>query len=91
MHIRRGQFSRAVLDTLRRASDAMTARDIAMQIASDYRIEVTATAAMNRLVAKIRQTLTSHRGALASEKRGDAVLWLAEDDSISASLRPLEG
>jgi hypothetical protein len=74
-HFPRGQFSRTVLDTLRCASDPMTARDIATHIASDYRIDVSATAAMNRLVAKVRQTSTSHRGSLASERRGDAIYW----------------
>jgi hypothetical protein len=37
-HFPRGQFSRTVLDTLRRAEAPMTARDIATQIASDYRL-----------------------------------------------------
>jgi len=36
---------------------------------------VSATIVMNRLVAKVRQALTSHRAALASEKRGDAIYW----------------
>ncbi len=74
-HFRHGQFSRTVLETLRHANEPMTARDIATQIASDYRIDVSATAAMNRLVAKVRQALTSHRGSLASERRGDAIYW----------------
>jgi hypothetical protein len=76
-HFRHGQFSRAVLETLRRADDPMTARDIASQIASDYRFDVSATAAMNRLVAKVRQALTSHRASLASEKRDNAIYWRA--------------
>jgi hypothetical protein len=74
-HFRHGQFSRAVLDTLRRANEPMTARDIATKIASDYRIEVSATAIMNRFVAKVRQALASHRASLASEKRDDATYW----------------
>jgi hypothetical protein len=62
---------------LRRAGDPMTARDIATQIAFDYRIDVSAAAAMNRLVVKVRQALTSHRETLASERRGDAIYWRA--------------
>jgi hypothetical protein len=76
-HFRHGQFCRVVLDMLRRAGDPMTARDIATQIAFDYRIDVSAAAAMNRLVVKVRQALTSHRETLASERRGDAIYWRA--------------
>jgi hypothetical protein len=76
-HFQHGQFSRAVLDTLRLTSEPMTARDIATKIVSDYRIDAATTAVMNRLVAKVRQTLTSHRMSLASENRDDAIYWRA--------------
>jgi hypothetical protein len=76
-HFLRGQFSRAVLDTLRRVGEPMTARDIATQIVSEYRIDATTIATMSKLVAKVRQALASHLGTLARETRGEAVYWRA--------------
>jgi hypothetical protein len=72
--IPRGQCSRAILDMLRSAAEPMTVREIAAQLAADYRIDAAASSAMNALVAKVRNTLTHQRG-LVSELRGAAKVW----------------
>ena len=74
-HFRHGQFSKAVLDTIRRATGPMTVREIASQIVSDFRIEASTTDAMNKMVAKARNVLVAHRGVLECERRGDALYW----------------
>ena len=76
--IPRGQCSRAILDMLRRAAEPMTVREIAAQLAADYRIDVGAKGAMNALVTKVRNTLTHQRG-LVSELRGGAKVWRVKD------------
>ena len=72
--IPRGQCSRAILDMLRRAAEPMTVREIAAQLAEDYRVDASDKDAMHELVAKVRNTLTHQRG-LASELRGGAKAW----------------
>src|SRR5271168_4057718 len=72
---RHGQFSKAVLDTIRRAGVPVTVRDVATQLVSDFRIEAATTNAMNKLVAKTRNVLVAHRSALDNEKRGDTLYW----------------
>lgn len=72
--IPRGQCSRAILDMLRRAAGPMTAREIAAQLAADYRMDAGDAGAMNALVAKVRNTLMHQRG-LVSEPRGDRKAW----------------
>jgi hypothetical protein len=72
--IPRGQCSRAVLDMLRRAAEPMTAREIATQLAADYRMDAGNAGAMNALVAKVRNTLAKQKG-LASATRGDRKAW----------------
>ena len=61
--IPRGQCSRAVLDMLRRADGPMAAREIADQLAVDYRMDASNARAMNALVAKVRNTLAAAEGA----------------------------
>jgi hypothetical protein len=75
--IPRGQCSRAILDMLRHADDAMTAREIATQLAARYQMDASNSGAMNALVAKVRNTLARQKG-LASEVRGDAKAWRVE-------------
>ncbi len=74
---RHGEFSRAILSLLRRSAVPMTVREIAAQIASDYRMDVSSGKAMDAMIAKVRNTLARQKdGTLASEKRADgAVLW----------------
>ena len=72
--IPRGQCSRAILDMLRRAAEPMTVREIAAQLAADYRVDASDKDAMHGLVAKVRNTLAHQRG-LASELRGSAKAW----------------
>jgi len=72
--IPRGQCSRAILDMLRCAESPMTAREIATQLAADYRIDASNARAMNALVAKVRNTAAQQRG-LVSERRGDRKAW----------------
>ncbi|MGA8611097.1 MAG: hypothetical protein WB760_05175 [Xanthobacteraceae bacterium] len=72
--IPRGQCSRAVLDMLRRADGPMAAREIADQLAVDYRMDASNAGAMNALVAKVRNTLARQKG-LVSERRGDRKAW----------------
>lgn len=72
--IPRGQCSRAILDMLRRADQPMTAREIAAQLAADYRIDAGNKGALNALVVKVRNTLLHQKG-LVSELRGDAKAW----------------
>jgi hypothetical protein len=72
--IPRGQCSRAILDLLRHASDPMTAREIAAQLAARYQMDASNTGAMKALVAKVRNTLARQKG-LASEARGYAKGW----------------
>ena len=78
-HFRHGQFSRAVLDTLRRATEPLSVRDIAMRIASEFRADVSTTDAMNKLITKTRGALASKRAGLANERQGDAILWRTAD------------
>ena len=78
-HFRHGQFSRAVLDTLRRATEPLSVRDIAMRIASEFRADVSTTDAMNKLITKTRGALASKRAGLANERRGDTILWRTAD------------
>ena len=71
----RGAASRAILDALRRADAPMTAREIAAQLAACHQLDVSTTQSMNKLVAKVRNTVVRHRdGALMSEKAGDRVV-----------------
>ncbi len=74
---RHGEFSRTTLSLLRRSAAPMTVREIATQIASDYRMDVSTGKAMDAMIAKVRNTLARRKdGTLASEKRADgAVLW----------------
>ena len=72
--IPRGHCSRAVLDTLRRAVDPMSVREIATEIAVRYQIDASDTDAMTALIAKVRNTLGRQKG-LVSEMRGDAKAW----------------
>lgn len=74
-HFRHGQFTRTVLDLLRRASAPMKAGTIAEQIAQDYRLDAGTTEATNKLVSKVRNGLANHKGVLSSERNGEAVLW----------------
>ena len=76
--IPRGQCSRAILDMLRRAAEPMTVREIAAQLAADYRIDAAAAGVMNALVPKVRNTLAHQRG-VASELRGGAKAWRVKD------------
>ena len=76
--IPRGQCSRAILDMLRRAESPMTAREISVQLAADYRIDASNTGAMNALIAKVRNTLLHQKG-LDSDLRGDTKAWRARD------------
>jgi hypothetical protein len=75
--IPRGQCSRAILDMLRQAGGAMTAREIAAQLAARYQMDASNMDAMNALIAKVRNTLARQKG-LASEVRGDAKAWRVE-------------
>jgi hypothetical protein len=63
----------------------MTAREIAAQLAADYRMDASNMDAMNALVAKVRNTLARQKG-LASEVRGDAK-GMAGRDLIDACSR----
>jgi hypothetical protein len=72
--IRRGQCSRAVLDTLRDATTPLTVREIAAHLATRYQLDASNMDAMKALVAKVRNTLARQKG-LASEMRGDAKAW----------------
>ena len=78
-HFRHVQFSRAVLDTLRRATEPLTVQEIATRIASEFRADVSTTDAMNKLITKTRGVLASKRAGLANKRRGDAILWRAAD------------
>jgi hypothetical protein len=75
--IPRGQCSRAILDMLRQAENPMTVREVAAQLAADYRIDATNKGAMHALVAKVRNTLIHQRG-LTSELRGATKAWRAK-------------
>ena len=57
----------------------MTAREIATQIAVDYRMDVSTAKAMDAMLARVRNALARQKdGTLTSEKRADgAVLWRA--------------
>ncbi len=70
-----GQFSRAVLDTLRRAAAPMSCRQIAEQVAAKCGIDASTTHAMNLLTNRVRGTLARKRIGLVSEQRGDTILW----------------
>jgi hypothetical protein len=74
---RHGQFSRSVLDLLRRAPTPMTTREIAQQIARDHRLDVATVPTMNRLVNKVRATLGRIREGIKSDQRGDTTVWRA--------------
>jgi hypothetical protein len=63
--IPRGQCSRAILDMLRHADDAMTSREITTQLAARYQMDASNSGAMNALVAKVRNTLADRRGSQA--------------------------
>jgi hypothetical protein len=76
--IPRGQCSRAVLDMLRRADQPMTVREIAAQLAADYRMDAGNKGAMDALVAKGRNTLARQKG-LASELSGATRVWRPRD------------
>lgn len=71
-------FSRAILDTLRRADAPMSCRQIAMRIAAERGMDVSTTGAMTMLINRIRSVLARKRGGLASEKRGEAIFWRVE-------------
>jgi hypothetical protein len=75
--IPRGQCSRAVLDMLRHADCAMTAREIAAKLAARYQMDASNMDAMKALIAKVRNTLGRQK-RLASEMRGDAKAWRVE-------------
>src|SRR5258706_11810614 len=60
--IPRGQCSRAVLDILRHADSAMTAREIAAQLAARYQMDASNMDAMKALSAKVRTTLARQKG-----------------------------
>src|SRR5271156_3713710 len=62
VHFRHGEFSRVILGILRQSSGPMTPREIATRIVSDHRIDVTTRHAMDRFIAKVRNTLARHRG-----------------------------
>jgi hypothetical protein len=72
--IPRGQCSRAVLDTLRDSSVALTVREITTRLAARYQLDASNTVAMKALVAKVRNTLARQK-ELVSEMRGDAKAW----------------
>ena len=72
--IPRGQCSRAVLNTLRDASTALTVREIAAQLAARYQLDASDRDAMKALIAKVRNTLARQKG-LTSELRGDTKAW----------------
>ena|ERR1700759_4727194 len=72
--IPRGECSRAVLNMLRIADHPMTAREISAQLAARYQMDASDTLAINRLIAKVRNTLARQKG-LVSEARGDAKAW----------------
>jgi hypothetical protein len=74
-HFRHGQFSKAVLDTIRRATGPMTVREIASQIVADFRLDASTVAAMNKMVVKVRGVLVAHRRVLECERRGDMLYW----------------
>jgi len=52
----------------------MTARAIAEKVAQDHRLDAGTTEAMHKLVSEARNALASHKAALASERKGEAVL-----------------
>src|SRR5260221_7199435 len=60
--IPRGQCSRAILDMLRHADSAMTAREIATQLAARYQLDTNDTDAMKALIGKVRNTLARQKG-----------------------------
>jgi hypothetical protein len=74
-----GQFSRLVLDAVRQASEPISVREIATQVARDHGMDTTSIHSTKKLVSKVRNTLARTRIGLASEKHGDVVLWRTAD------------
>jgi hypothetical protein len=70
--IPRGQCSPAILDMLRHADGAMTARGISAQLAARYRMDTGNMEAMNAFVAKVRNTLARQKGLASHRCRHDA-------------------
>jgi hypothetical protein len=64
--VRHGQFSRLVLDALRRADKPLTCRAVAECIASESGMDITSAEAMNSLVHKVRNTLLRNRHNLTA-------------------------
>ena len=73
--IRNGEFSRAVMGTLREASAPMTARDIATKIAADRGVDMSTSAAMQAYIGRVRSALDRKREwRRARTARGDDLL-----------------
>jgi hypothetical protein len=70
-----GQGARIVLDTLRRAGEPLSPRQVADRIASERGLELDA-GAMERLTQRIRNTLASQEGrGVACETAGNGKVW----------------
>src|SRR5882757_2134422 len=70
--IPRGQCSPAILDMLRHADGAMTARGISAQLVARYRMDTGNMEGMNAFVAKVRNTLARQKGLASHRCRHDA-------------------
>jgi hypothetical protein len=67
---KRGELTRAALDTLRRAEKPLTFREIAERLVSEHKLNVTAPHGMRGLVAKVRNSFAKRHDGIKREVVG---------------------
>ena len=68
-----GQFSRLLLDVLRRSDRPLSPREIAEQIAREHGLDT--SGGLHALLHKVRNTLARSRDGLTGERDGDVTRW----------------
>lgn len=76
-HFKRGQFSRAVLDTLRKAGEPMTPRTLGERTAAEYHLDTSMAGALKMSVQRVRNVLANHKLDLNRAQHCETTLWSA--------------
>lgn len=73
---RHGEFSRTVLDIVRRSGRPLSVREIVAEIAREGNVDITKKAKRNSLVTRVRSALARQKaGTVVKETRGEMAYW----------------
>jgi hypothetical protein len=73
-----GRFSRAVLDTLRRAEGPLTYRQIAERINAEHKLGAESVHAMRDLMQKVRSVLRPDRSGIKREATDQGIVLMVD-------------